>query len=681
MASRSASVLAGCAVLALLSPGHTPLGRLALLAIGVCTVVVPLLLASMVGLWGLARLQWRHGRVKTAIARRLRLAPHEVKVRVVWHPTRPWLPWLVWVTYPTALIQADPTGMLIQLFAVDFGLVMAPRWKPTADRVVLVHVEVPTGSDAPVPLEHSNAVVGGVHTTLEPLLAGLVVDQNESRVDEDGVPTRLVLRYGQTTKDIAPKFRSRVQAVIEAKVPSPTGAWTIRWLPERHTVLVVPCEPLPAKVVNQGLPRGQTDPLSLPLGRGSGGQLISWKPIKFPHMLVTGPTGGGKTGQMRTILINALLLGWRVWIIDPKRTSYQHFRDWPGVERLCTTAGAMREAILDHRMEMERVYAGLESGRMTHADIVPLLLIFDEVTEGFADIREWVEESFAELKEENETTTISREFKRAENALWGVARKGREAMALLALGLQRPDTSFIPGEARDNLITRSVAGYLKGDGLEMMFEDSSVRQRVTRRVLDSETGAEREEQIPGRGTIDAGHGPEPMQAIWTTDPAPGKHTEEEWLLLEQLREQVTDVQTARVRLGRLPAPSAGVPATDPKEEPAQVSTPVEPPHVSPLRPRPQAPARPATPQQGPPAGRTSVVATMVAARALVPGQRVELELDQGSFPVEILNVDEDGAEDCVTLDYLTLGENGGGAGACEMEAGQLLTLINPDEEV
>ena len=46
-----------------------------------------------------------------------------------------------------------------------------------------------------------------------------------------------------TTRDIADTFRQRVQLVLDAKAPSPTGYWTVRWDPAGNEVTVLPSQP------------------------------------------------------------------------------------------------------------------------------------------------------------------------------------------------------------------------------------------------------------------------------------------------------------------------------------------------------------------------------------------------------------------------------------------------------
>lgn len=605
--------------------------------------------------WSRSWLQWRRSRVRGAIARRLRpvpLRPEQIRVRARWSALRRWLPARIRVRYPAGMVREDPTEALVEMFAVEFGLVVAVGWEPQRDGIFIERIAPPKPVEPDPPrLEERHEPVGKLHTTLAQLLPGLAVDQEQTQMDAAGAPQVLVLRYDQTTKDIAPRFRARVHSVIETKVTSPTGAWAIQWRPEHHTIIVRPSEPLPDRALNTGIPPGHTDPLALALGFGSGGRSVVWQPLKYPHLLVAGVTGAGKTALIRTVLVMALLQGWRVWILDPKQTSFLHFADWPGVERLCITGEEMRQALLDHRDEMQGAYEGLRTGRLTHDQIIPLLLIFDEVTEGFADIVEYVEENFEEIKDGDTNVKLNRELKRG--ATWRVTRKGREVRAWQLLGLQRPDTRFIPGEARDNLISRAAAGQMRGDGLEMMFEDPAVKQRVTKRVEDPQTGDVREQHVPGRITIDVGNGPEPCQSMWTPDPAKALGEEKE--LLAQLREMVTDAQTARLRRGTVHQVNAS---------PAAVELPMaESPPLT-LEHDPGA----AVPQPGPDAGKQVLVGDLEV------GQWICLEEDGQTTEVEILDLTADEDDLMATVEYRSAD---GGEGSYELDTSDVITTTRP----
>jgi hypothetical protein len=103
--------------------------------------------------------------------------------------------------------------------------------------------------------------------------------------------------------------------------------------------------------------------------------------------------------------------------------------------------------------------------------------------------------------------------------IWSILRLGRQCRVFVVIATQRPDVSFIPGEARSNLIARVGLGKLDGAALEMVFGTRAIQQRVYDVSLDSATGQRRRDRVEGRATVDLGSGPQTVQGYWVPDPA------------------------------------------------------------------------------------------------------------------------------------------------------------------
>lgn len=185
--------------------------------------------------------------------------------------------------------------------------------------------------------------------------------------------------------------------------------------------------------------------------------------------------------------------------------------------------------MLQVKAEMNQRYQVLAAGLVREEQLVPTLMVVDEATEFLVEIHDAAaERAIAAGKRPSKSP--------AERATWSVARKGRQALVIEALGTQRPDVSFIPGEARDNLTNRIAVGYLKPHAAEMMFGTRHVPQRVFKTDLDPETRAPRQVLISGRATVEIGNGVETVQVWWTPDPDETSDPDE-LAALSMLREQ------------------------------------------------------------------------------------------------------------------------------------------------
>lgn len=353
-----------------------------------------------------------------------------------------------------------------------------------------------------------------LHEEVGQLLGGLDIDRAGTVLEEDGTPSKVVFTYDTTTKAASDNFRARVRTVLQANAPSPTGAWNFIWLPHRRQLVLTPGVPLPEKLPIEP-PPADLPPHTMPLGRRIGGHVALWRPSQFPHLLVAGATGGGKSSLIRTLLLLAVLLKWDVYVADPKRVGYRMFAKWLGIpqSRIATDGETIEAMVLAVAAETKRRYRLCEWGGARPSDFRPVLLIMDENTEAIAVMNEWARRVWADEHPDKPVPKGVRSDGVA--ALWYIGRMGREGGVYCCYAHQRPDVTYIPGEARDNMVSRYAAGHLRPKGLGMLFDDETIEQRVTMPVVDDETGEIREEAVKGRGTVDLGGGPEPLQGYWT----------------------------------------------------------------------------------------------------------------------------------------------------------------------
>lgn len=356
-----------------------------------------------------------------------------------------------------------------------------------------------------------------VHTNLSPLLKGLDIQRDATRVDTHAEDVVITLGFDTTTKDVSTRFRQRVREVVHEKVPSPTGKWDLIWVPHDHRLVLKPGVNLPTRVLieapsnTRGLP-----PDSLPLGIKRGGHMGLLMLRKLPHLLLSGATGAGKSALIRTLLVMSLVLGWDVYLLDPKLLGYRRgFAQGWGFshDRIATRGEAMEAMVTAVHDEMMRRYRLCEWGLAREDDFPPILLISDENTEAIPAMNQ-----AAILRAQQSNQKPPRESP-AVAKLWAIPRLGRQVRVYCALAHQRPDVTFIPGEARSNLRNSYGAGPLDPATLKMLFGRYDVEQHIHVPV-EGDNGEITYQAVEGRATVDLGSGTEPLQGYWTPDPDP-----------------------------------------------------------------------------------------------------------------------------------------------------------------
>ena len=457
---------------------------------------------------------------------------------------------------PAAAVIADHSAAIAEALTPFLAATVDVRWERRRNQFAITPKPV-----VPLRLEEKYADVGKLAEALAHIVGKLEVDQRRSTVTADGSVQQLVARYAHTTRDIGDGFRQRVQTVLDAKAPSPTGYWTVRWNPAANEVIVLPSEPLPTKADYPLALPGVDEQMLIPLGPGDGGQIVYWKPALFPHLLVVGPTGTGKTIFLFSLIISCLMRGWIICLLDPKELSFRGFDPrslvgrglptWGGIVSVATSEAEMEDGIGFFHENMRNRYAAIKGFEVSEDDLPPVMMIVDEAGELVERLSEYhtSEDKMQDLAErasaegrDPSTVTKPKGTKNPElRKIWSGLRLGRQGRDFVVTATQRPDVSFIPGEARSNLTTRVGLGHLDGAALEMVFNTRAIQQRVFELVVDPVTGQRQRQRVRGRATVDVGAGPQTIQTFFVPDPANailGKLSKDDENIVKQLHELV-----------------------------------------------------------------------------------------------------------------------------------------------
>ena len=195
------------------------------------------------------------------------------------------------------------------------------------------------------------------------------------------------------------------------------------------------------------LPVGEKFIYNIPFGKDISGDLLNASITKFPHMLVAGSTGSGKSIFMQCCLITLLMrttpYELKLMLIDPKKVEMNYYENIPHL--LCPIITEAKKAVVALRKlvdEMERRYNLFVNCRVRDfgefnvyakkegLEPLPLIIVFfDE----YADINE--------------------ECKEIKEPVVRIAAKARAAGIHLVIATQRPSVNVIDGVIKANIST------------------------------------------------------------------------------------------------------------------------------------------------------------------------------------------------------------------------------------
>jgi len=179
--------------------------------------------------------------------------------------------------------------------------------------------------------------------------------------------------------------------------------------------------------------------LWLPIGVDGFGNEV-WHNLAsegFPHLLVGGATGSGKSNALNCWLVSLCSRHTpeqlRLWLVDLKRVELADYLSLPHCVRVAKEEGDVAPLLDALKAEMERRFQALEEQHARHVDKLqnpplPLLLVVDELA----------------------TVTLGVEGKENILRLERLAQLGRSAGIHLILATQRPSIDVCPGSLKAN---------------------------------------------------------------------------------------------------------------------------------------------------------------------------------------------------------------------------------------
>ncbi|MFD6058247.1 FtsK/SpoIIIE domain-containing protein [Rhodococcus wratislaviensis] len=330
--------------------------------------------------------------------------------------------------------------------------------------------------------------------------------------DEDGIETGYKITFTPSLNSGARGFQTKVDEALAALAGDHESGrtWAIAWAPSEGYLVMYLRAPLPTRV-DHPLALVDENLRHLPYATGAANLSLYWDVStrsNKPHCLIVGPTGGGKTSVIRTLLTEASRRGIPFLGVDPKMIELDGLEGYPGCAAI--VYDAVRSAMLVRALHAEMMARNhyVHVKKIEPSQLPLLIAVLDEF---FILSGKW------QRLAKDEDEEIRAQIKQLDplGAWADLAVLARSAGIRLLLGVQRPDASLFgssSGNARDNFGTRISLGNLSQDGALMMWGDAHV-------------GREVDTSIPGRGVVTALDGsPVDAQMWWTpnVDPHPNK---------------------------------------------------------------------------------------------------------------------------------------------------------------
>ena len=201
------------------------------------------------------------------------------------------------------------------------------------------------------------------------------------------------------------------------------------------------------KEVIESLPDAKKHPLAVGFGKNIAGDVVSADFNEFPHILVAGTTGSGKSIFIHSLITTLIMRvspdDLKIVLVDPKKVEMSKYRDMPHLLCPIITESSKAKVMLSKLVEeMEDRYEKFseygdsdikqynEHAKEDHLDHMPYIIaILDE----YADLVDTCKE--------------------ISQPVVSIAQKARAAGIHLLISTQRPSTNVITGVIKGNLPT------------------------------------------------------------------------------------------------------------------------------------------------------------------------------------------------------------------------------------
>jgi len=296
--------------------------------------------------------------------------------------------------------------------------------------------------------------------------------------DSGGIETGYRIAFARAMNAGVRGFQLKVEEALASLAgPHESGRnWTSDWYPDQGYLVMRLVTAMPERV-DHPLALVDENLRHLPYATGAADRIMFWDvstSSNKPHCLIVGPTGGGKTSVIRTLLTEAARRGIPFVGVDPKMIELDGLEGYPGCGAIIYDALRAAMFVRALHAEMMARNAYIHQMKIEGSQLPLMIAVLDEF---FILSGKW--QRLAKTGDD-ETKALLKELDPL-GAWADLAVLARSAGIRLLLGVQRPDASLFggaSGNARDNFGTRISLGNLSQDGALMMWGDSTVGREV-----------------------------------------------------------------------------------------------------------------------------------------------------------------------------------------------------------